>query len=259
MSKYKKDIYSLFIRDPNQKNVDSQYIDNCIMSIESVFIPYMTQYIHQVPNAEEAYKLYRNMLKAQHRIIVGDNYKGFTKAPEMDRLPSHRLRDDIPIKLHKPILKKEWYTEELKNYDFKTGEKRQIAVQGIPQEAWHTIEDVGDGLKLYLPEIQHLEHYMRKMAGISMMIGASYPFSKGDACIREETEQVLNLLGWYIHLFVICHPFEKVNFSLCMAQVNYILIRMGHRGISHEYLDFKCFLNDTETVIKEFKRMVGWQ
>ncbi|MHA1437966.1 MAG: hypothetical protein ACTSPD_10350 [Promethearchaeota archaeon] len=248
----------IFIRDPNQKDIDEQYIDNCIRSIEEVFIPYMTEYIRQPKTISEAHRLFRQILKTQHKIIVGEHYKGYTKYPKMDRLPSNRIRDDIPIKIQKPILKKEWYREELKNYNLKRGEKRTIVVKSMFPKSGHTIEDVGDGLKLYFPDIVYVDFYLGRMAQIMALISSSYPFIRCSGT-RDEIDQLLNLLGWYIHLFVICHPFEKVNFSLCMTQVNYILIRLGHQGISHGYLDFKCFLNDTETVINEFKRMVKWQ
>lgn len=69
-------------------------------------------------------------------------------------------------------------------------------------------------------------------------------------------EKSLDLLGYYIQLGVICHPFEKVNFSLIMSQVNYILKVWNYTPISHGYLDFECFLNSTNIIIKRFKKRV---
>jgi hypothetical protein len=57
-----------------------------------------------------------------------------------------------------------------------------------------------------------------------------------------EMEQVmeefsLEKLANYIQYFVIGHPFQKVNFSICMAQVNVILSTVS----LNPYLDFACF------------------
>lgn len=70
--------------------------------------------------------------------------------------------------------------------------------------------------------------------------------------IKQDNE--LTLLARYMQLFVIGHPFEKVNFSICMAQINAILYIRNCKTLYHEYMDFECFLYDTDVIEEKFMK-----
>ena len=108
---------------------------------------------------------------------------------------------------------------------------------------WHSIENTKEGLRLYLPQNKYVKYYINKMEEIMN-------------CLRNGNKS-LDLLGHYIQLGVIGHPFEKVNFSLIMSEVNYILDLWGYIPINHGYLDFECFLNPTKNIIRSFKQTVN--
>jgi hypothetical protein len=52
-----------------------------------------------------------------------------------------------------------------------------------------------------------------------------------------DQQSLLDLLADYLQLFSAGLPFERVNFSIAMAQVNYILMNHGIRGIENGELD----------------------
>lgn len=220
----------MYVRNIEQKDINKTYIKNISESV-NIF----EDYFHKRSDLS-----FRNMLKKQHKRIVSNNYAGFTNP--VDKIPKSLFRNEIDIQLHTPLLKKEWYVEELKNLNLLINDLIKIEIKDIPKYMWHSVENTNDGLKLYLPKNEYVDFYLNKMETVmSKLING---------------EKSLDLLGYYIQLGVICHPFEKVNFSLIMSQVNYILKLWNYIPISHGYLDFECFLNSTDIIIKKFKERV---
>jgi hypothetical protein len=221
------------VRDKNQPFIDTSYINNIKKSLNIVFIPYFHKQLKMS---------FKDMLKAQHKLIVNNTYAGHTNP--INKIPKSLFRQEIDIKLNTPILKKEWYTEELKKINPLLHDIIKVEIKDIPNYMWHYVENTENGLKLYLPDNKYVNYYLNKMKTIMLRL--------------KNGEKSLYLLGHYIQLGVICHPFEKVNFSLIMSQVNYILTLWGFEGISHGYLDFECFLNSTDTVIQKFKEKIDF-
>ncbi len=220
------------VRTTDQQNIDYKYIRNIRNSIYDIFAPYFHNHLKLT---------FRNMLKAQHKSIVNNNYCGYTNP--INKVPQSLIRDEINISLYQPLLKKEWYVEELKNLNSYINETINVEIFDIPKEMWHHVENTKEGLRLYLPPNKYVKYYINQMEKIMNYF--------------REGNQSLDMLAYYIQLGVICHPFEKVNFSLIMSQVNYILDFWGYNPINHEYLDFECFLNSTKKIIESFKKKVN--
>jgi hypothetical protein len=220
----------IYIRNTTQTDIDKTYIENISESVK-IF----AGYFHRELNIS-----FKEMLRKQHKRIVNGSYAGFTNP--VNKIPESLFRHEIDVKLNTPILKKEWYVEELKALNLSINDSIRIKISGLPPIMWHSIENTNNGLKLYLPDNKYVDYYLDKMEFVMNRL--------------MDGNLSLNLLGHYLQLGVICHPFEKVNFSLIMSQVNYILKFWGYTPISHGYLDFECFLNSTDEIIKKFKERV---
>jgi len=191
------------------------------------------------------------MLKEQHIAMTHYGYRGNTTAPIINRPILNVFRDEPEfheITLLKPELKKEWYKEELANFNLNNIKKIQPNIDSVPVFARHKLINKENVLVLHLPQNHLLKYYLIPMYKILNKIKNYY--------LSNNKEEALDLLGHYIQLFVIGHPFEKVNFSICMIQINTLLNLFFQKDIYHEYLDFKCFLLDTKVIIKEFKKMI---
>lgn len=237
-----------FIRFPNQKKVNKSYIINCCKSLDCSFAHYFLNGYKQFEND------YRRMLKYSHVLMTSDGYSGNTKSKSCIGVPLNDFRNEIVNKIDNPILKKEWYKEELKNYKQKR-KVYNIKVKNINNRYSATVEDVGNGLKLYLPRAKYIDIYIKNMFLVMEQLRA-LSFAHLICGQSISKRKLIKYLGHYIHLFAICHPFEKVNFSICMAQVNWILNLFELPTVNHEYLDFKCFMNTTNGIVKELNRMI---
>jgi len=243
-----------------QKKINQNYVMN-ILDARALFEQYLNTDINNTLSESANYIWFRDSLKAQHRAMTERGYKGYTKTPVLNRPVINALRDEpeFHINLQRPCLKKEWYNKELKKYKLKFGDIIRPTINGIHGFAWHRISNTHNGLSLELPANENVKYYLILMSNLMLQIKALIKDrANGNMWwyCRPFQGTLINLLGHYIHLFVIGHPFEKVNFSLCMMQVNHILDKTLGKSVYHEYLDFKCFMNDTNTIIDEFSQMV---
>lgn len=193
-----------------QEGIDSNYLHNMIE---------LTQ--HFIGWFKWGKISYAEMLLESHEIATQD-YMGYTKG---NSEPHKGFRTtDIPV----VALNKKWYVNE-KTHDF---------IPKIPSVSVvhrHRIEISKSAYLLNLPLANYLPVYLYNM---DRVVGE----------LRHEIK--LEKLAEYIQLFVIGHPFYKVNFSICMAQVNTLLSLAGYSPIYHGYLDFNCFLYDYD-MLKE--------
>lgn len=241
-----------------QKKINQNYIKN-ILDAQVVFARYLNTDIYNALSELGDYLWFRDSLKAQHKVMIRRGYKGNTKSSMTNRPIINALRDEPEFhyrRLNKPKLKKEWYKKELKKYKLQPNQIICPKIDYVPRFAWHQVSNLSDGLLLSLPDNHFLQYYLIPMARIMRKLKSYIRAYHGSTVKHIYEIQILKLLGQYIHLFIVGHPFEKVNFSLCMMQVNYILNRTIGKSIYHEFLDFKCFMNDTDTIINEFKSMV---
>lgn len=97
-----------------------------------------------------------------------------------------------------------------------------IKIEGIPEEALPT----NDVLKLehQFPDARYLGYYLDRMGLLMSQIRSC------DSCSRL---QLIEKLADYYHVAINSHAFPRVNQSLFMSQVNYILRRAGIKGLRH--------------------------
>lgn len=84
------------------------------------------------------------------------------------------------------------------------------------------------------PHPSIINRYLRRMAEVMELIRA-----------EPDQTRLLDLLSVYYQLGISAHTYERINNSLLMAQVNYILTRRGLRGISHRDLDILAITRST--------------
>jgi len=212
-----------FTRFP-QENVDPTYLKN-IEKATNYFLSWFNN--PTIP--------YKFMLINMHRII-SKGYNGYTnctKSPDSIKslFRNHPNVDEI----ERPNLKKEWYIIQTNEPILKP------RIKGISERMTHSLINKNDTYQLILPDPKYLDSYLNKLSEYM------------DKLMKSKD---LRLLANYMYLFVITHPFEKINFSLCMAQVNSILSQWNFVPIYHEYLDFQCFVYDSDKIEEEFLKKV---
>jgi hypothetical protein len=98
------------------------------------------------------------------------------------------------------------------------------------------------------PQNHSTEYYLGEMAQIMEEIRDLPP--------NAPKPRTLHLLADYIQLFSAGLPFDRVNFSIAMAQVNYVLMSHGLRGIENGELDLISAMVDTTLFRKIFSDFV---
>lgn len=69
-------------------------------------------------------------------------------------------------------------------------------------------------------------------------------------------DAVLERIGEYYHALVSAKPFEQINNSLLMGNVNTLLERFGFEPVPHGYIDHLAYRTDNETFGKVFRAYV---
>ncbi len=123
------------------------------------------------------------------------------------------------------------------------GYEERIAIRGIALEDGPTIRLSGRELLVDYPHASILRRYIRRMEILMTEIRAT-----------TSNEQLFALLAEYYQLGIAAHLYDRVNSSLYMTQINYILMSRGLRGISHRDLDFLALTRSTEEFIPLFVR-----
>ncbi len=202
----------------HQEDIDPVYLSNMIRATK-----YFTGWFKGCFDTS-----YERMLKRMHHMACANGYRG-----------SHGNGSDVDDKWRQHwssdwMLKKEWYTGVCEL----PGRMITPRVEHVPTGVdHHWLEVIDGGYKLHLSNAKFVPHYVYALSGLmSYMKRSNSPV----------------LLANYMHLFIITHPFERVNFSVCMAQVNAILDMNGYETLYHEYIDFACFLYDSDIIEKMF-------
>lgn len=174
---------------------------------------------------------YTTMLAKMHKIVSKNGYSGYTcsKGP---LVINNGFRSDKPTAWY-PTLKKEWFTGIPNDPIIKP------KVKNVPLGQEHWLQNLDEGYQLHLPDGKYVHNYLdlldRTMKEIRLPYGSN----------------LLVALANYMQLFVVAHPFEKINFSICMAQINAILYMKGYETLYHGWMDFECFLYNYTDI--EFK------
>ncbi len=205
-----------------QKDIDQKYLNN--MCKATMF------FMNWFTCSDTSYK---DMLVKMHEIAT-DGYQGYTNSNYL-LVVSNGFRGDRTTTWY-PILKKKWFSG--------IGDKPIIRpeVKGFPKWMSHWLENTDEGYVLHLPDSGFVQNYLHKLAQVME---------------RLKSGITLAMLARYIQLFVIAHPFEKVNYSILMAQVSALLVKKGCKPMYHGYLDFECFVYDYDKIEKTFIDMVG--
>lgn len=131
-------------------------------------------------------------------------------------------------------------------------EDEAVRVENI--DYWNSVR-VGylmkyDEYEVKYPKFIHVPFYIERIKAVMRKIIQLDNVSNNDLNV------LIPLLADYIHLWITGHIFQRGNFSLGMAQVNFILKNHGYETINHEYLDELGLLNSKEQFRKIFKSMV---
>jgi len=207
-----------FTRFP-QEHVDQTYLDN-ITKITKFFINWFRGRDFS----------YREMLTQMHK-MMSINYQGYTNGNYILK-SSSGFRGEQSTTWY-PILRKEWFVGVSQRYPI-----IRPKIKYVPIGMGHWIEDKDEGYVLHLPDGKYVYYYL------AMMEMLMYSLRREKFNYR--------MLANYINLFVIGHPFERINFSICMAQVNAILSIWNCKTIYHGYLDFECFMYDYDKIEEIF-------
>lgn len=119
----------IYIRNTTQTNINKTYINNISASVNTIFSSYFNKQSHIS---------FQKMLKSQHKRIVDNNYAGYTNP--VNKIPRNLFRDEIDIKLQAPLLKKEWYIEELKKLNPTINDLIKVKIKDIPKYMWHNVK-----------------------------------------------------------------------------------------------------------------------
>lgn len=178
---------------------------------------------------------YKDMLYHMHA-IVADGYNGYTNSSNYIIKPSLGFRGSTNHTWY-PVLRKKWFPLLMSN---ETMLFPKLYNSGMTHH--HYLDNTEEGYVLHLTPPDNIQEHL--------------------VCMARQMENLrtrvsMHKLAEYIHLFVVTHPFEKINYSICMAQVNHILAVSGRQPILHGYFDFECFVYDWDVVYKIFLKMIG--
>ena len=128
------------------------------------------------------------------------------------------------------------------------------SIEGIPDHALG--ENVSYSTKTFkstyhkYPNAKHLKLYVKRMEDLMAEL-KSFDLEKGNK------KDFLKTLADYYHVGANAHLFEKVNNSVLMAQVNYLLGYAGVKPIAHGRLDYIAFGSNSEDFRKIFLKTIG--
>jgi hypothetical protein len=255
------EIVRLFTRHAKDVVVHPYYLENMADSIREVFAPWFEK------NSSSSYK---RMLKHQHAILTqGLNGKNFyLSSSDTIRMKKHRsgqFRYETTSLFNRPVLEfsmnafsdspgrcpvylREFLDKHQNGLYYKT------PIEGIPA-------DQRPDAKLYVQRING--------ALLDFHFYYSYPSSHKSEIYVTQLEKVmtkirdlpretpqdllLSLLADYIQLFSAGLPFDRVNYSIAMSHVNYILMSYGLRGMENGELDLASVMLSTDEFRKAFK------
>lgn len=200
-----------------QDHIDPQYVANMKAASE-----YFESWLQQ-----QAPRGFNAMLLGMHKIASRCGYAGYTRSNGPQVTVTGQFRG-VNKEAWRPLLKKEWFD----GVEVQSGYVCPVLRAAELRDTHHLIDKPG-GYELYLPHESLVPIFLDAMANTMAALKQGF-------CAAA--------LANHIQYFVVGHPFEKINFSICMAQVNVILRLNGFEPIYHEYLDFECFVYDYDRI-----------
>jgi len=247
------------VRYPHKRDHNKIYLENLFVAISEVFDPWFRN---------GSISDYEGILKIQHHIMAygrsfNSVYRGVheleniypgvfrSEIKDISHLLTNfslRISDDVdPSKL----------PEAVKNLIglFRDSDVKSLAqidpiiyrtpIPEIPEDSLPEIIITKNEFRAYFPPHYKIKIYLKRMKKVMKEI-RKIPVS------ISERHKLLPLLAEYLQLGVCAHPFLRINFSMLMGQVNYILKFHGLRGISHKNLDCLALISDSKDFKKRF-------
>ena len=175
---------------------------------------------------------FNDMLMSMHRLVSRHGYSGYTNTDE-PLVPFTSQFRGVNKEAWRPLLRKEWFTSVKISVD---GNIYPTFPRPTLHMSHHLVNRPG-GYELHLPDEKHVPVFLDEMATAMMSLSK---------------EMSPTVLANYIQYFVVGHPFERINFSICMAQTNAILSHYGFEPLYHEWFDFECFVYDYDRLEEMF-------
>ncbi len=253
------EVKNLFIRIPGSPVFDPYYIKNAVDSLKTEFAPWFEGHSNQS---------FQDMMRAQHKTLaVGLDRKSFYRSPSSNSFLKPRSAGKLRVDRmweHSPV-STSFYADSLcKNYWCPEGffehlkREREISphrleIEGIPFESrpeglysWHPRWNFS--FDMVYPTTEHMKPYLARMEQLMLDLRKITPETPKEAWMP--------LLADYVQLFSVSLPFDRINFSQAMIQVNYILMRQGYQGISHGALDYLAMTYSSHEYRKIFESAV---
>lgn len=140
-----------------------------------------------------------------------------------------------------------------KRFNFKVQDEWKIPIKTLEPKALPVGKKFTNGLHIIYAPSDYLISNLRRLEIILSEIKELYLNNKKDSNIRTT---FLNLLANYYQLGIVLHIFPRINQSMLMAQINYLLIMFNYKPIFHGNLDYMAFFSPTEWFQILFKEYV---
>lgn len=99
-------------------------------------------------------------------------------------------------------------------------------------------------LKHRVPEPEFVELYIKRGETLMTEIRALLKTRARGANVDID-KRITTLLADYYQVMINAHPFVRINHSLFMNQVNYVLLLMGRKPLAHSDMDFLAMILDS--------------
>ena len=131
----------------------------------------------------------------------------------------------------------------------------EIQIDEIPPDARSSGTRVRRGFGIMHPDGKYIPLYFSKMDECLSLI--RYLSSEIERRGYKDKNLLLQALATYFHLGIQAHAFVRINQSLLMAQVNYILMLNRFRPVCHGYVDLAAAFLDTGYFCNYFMHYVS--
>lgn len=124
-----------------------------------------------------------------------------------------------------------------------------VSISGIDPAAWPKNEITDEISYHHYPDPEFLPIYIGRMHELIVQIRT---------CARCSRLAIVKLLAGYYHVGINAHIFNRVNHSLLMSQVNYILFRIGVSGVLHATLPPQSLRIDAAAITMSTEKFINF-
>lgn len=187
-----------------------------------------------------------DIIKKQHRIIASGkdgkdeyiirNSKGELSSSYSGSLHSPGMIIGLPV-TNKELIS---YIFHLRDYyNLSTKENYKIKIKNIKDALWPDVKILNDGFHVIFPGAENIPYFFSEMqcilSELKLILLSKQLGNKAN--IKKYLELLIN----YYQIGICIHPFKRINQSLFMAQLNYLLTLIGLKPVFHGNLDYAAF------------------